>query len=68
MLIPALLPGKYSEQYGAKLWILIGGFSIQHTVDRHDYYVGPWRGLAVTAAYAVVALVLGLIVTRRRDI
>jgi cell division protein FtsW (lipid II flippase) len=29
VMIPAVLPGRFSEVNGAKLWILIGGFSIQ---------------------------------------
>jgi hypothetical protein len=49
-------------------WTPLGGFAIQHTVDRHDYFVSPWRGLAIAAAYAVVALVAGVIVTSRRDV
>ncbi|MFC7546268.1 FtsW/RodA/SpoVE family cell cycle protein [Plantactinospora sp. GCM10030261] len=29
VMIPAVLPAKYSEVYGAKLWIKVGSFSIQ---------------------------------------
>jgi cell division protein FtsW (lipid II flippase) len=29
VMIPAMLPARYSEVFGAKLWILVGGFSIQ---------------------------------------
>jgi hypothetical protein len=49
-------------------WTPLGGFAIQHTVDRHDYFVSPWRGFAIAAAYAAVALVAGVIVTNRRDV
>ena len=43
-------------------WTPLAGFSVQHTVERDDYFVEPWRGLGVTAVYAVLALVGGVIV------
>jgi hypothetical protein len=49
-------------------WTPLGGFAIQHTVERRDYFVSPWRGLSVTAAYALAALVAGAIVTNCRDV
>ena len=68
IVVPAMIVVDEDVSRALHRWTPLGGFSIQHTVERHDYYVGPWRGLAVTASYAIIALILGLVVTRRRDI
>ena len=66
--IPAMVVVNDDVTRALQRWTPLGGFAIQHTVDRSDYFVGPWRGLAIAAAYAIVALVVGTIVTNRRDI
>jgi hypothetical protein len=68
IVVPAMIVVDDDVSRALHRWTPLGGFSIQHTVERHDYFVGPWRGLAVTAVYAIVALVIGVVVTRRRDI
>ena len=71
VIIPVLLPARYSEVYGSKLWIRFGGFSIQP---------GEFAKLALMVFFAyylvrkreVLALasrrVLGLPVPRGRDV
>jgi hypothetical protein len=66
--VPAMIPVNDDVSRMLQRWTPFGGFAIQHTVDRHDYFVSPWRGLAIAAAYAVVAVVAGVIVTNRRDV
>lgn len=66
--IPAMVVVNDDVTRALQRWTPLGGFAIQHTVDRSDYFVGPWRGLAVAVAYAAVALIAGVIVTDRRDV
>lgn len=68
MLVPALLVVDENVARRVQGWSPFAGFSIQHTVDRDDYYTAPWVGLAVLAAYAAGAIALGVVVTRRRDV
>jgi ABC-2 type transport system permease protein len=68
MLVPAMLVVDEDVARRVQGWSPFAGFSIQHTVDREDYYTAPWIGLAVLAAYAFAALALGVVVTRRRDV
>jgi hypothetical protein len=68
VLVPALLAVDENVARKVQGWTPLAGFSIQHTVDRHDYYTAPWAGLAVLTAYASVALALGVAVTRHRDV
>ena len=67
-LVPALLAVDEDVARKVQGWTPFAGFSIQHTVDRSDYYTGPWDGLAVAALYAAAALAIGIVVTRRRDV
>lgn len=66
--VPAMILVNDDVSRMLQRWTPFGGFAIQHTRDRHDYFVSPWRGFAIAAAYAVVALVAGVIVTNRRDV
>lgn len=77
--LPAMAVVDESAARFLQRWSPLAGFAIQHTVDRPAtaeptttsplfYGVSPLAGLAVTAAYAAVAVVAGLVVTRRRDI
>ena len=59
LVLPGLLFTSDRLQAFAQRWTPFAGFSIQHTVDRPDYHAGPWHGLGVNAAYAVIALVGG---------
>src|SRR5262245_20217251 len=44
------------------------GFAVMETRPRPDAVIGPWAGLAVTAAYAVAALAAAIWLTARRDV
>ena len=68
LIVPALLMVDENVARKVQGWTPFAGFSIQHTVDRDDYYTAPWSGLAVLAAYALAALATGIAVTRRRDV
>jgi ABC-2 type transport system permease protein len=68
ILVPAMLVVDESVARKVQSWSPFAGFSIQHTVDRDDYYTASWAGLAVLTAYAAAALAIGIVVTRRRDV
>jgi hypothetical protein len=52
------------------MWISpVAGLSIQITRDRFDNPpYGPWVGLALTAAWAVVGLIAAAWMVKRRDV
>jgi ABC-2 type transport system permease protein len=68
LLVPAMVAVDEDVARTVQSVTPFAGFAIQHTVDRRDYYTAPWTGLAVTAAYAAVAVAGGIVVTRRRDV
>jgi hypothetical protein len=68
LLVPAMLVVDENVARKVQGWSPFAGFSIQHTVDRDDYYTAPWVGLGVLTAYAFAALVSGIAISRRRDV
>ncbi|OHV42465.1 ABC transporter permease subunit [Pseudofrankia sp. BMG5.36] len=68
LLLPGLLATSDRIQQFTQRWTPFAGFSIQHTVQRPDYFAGPWHGFVVTAAYTTVALVAAISLAHRRDI
>jgi ABC-type transport system involved in multi-copper enzyme maturation permease subunit len=83
VLVPRILATTSVLPDSAAQWVLrltpAAGFAIQqsiptyrqvtaHLVPQAGYYpLPPWAGLAVTAGYAAVALLLAVVVLRRRD-
>ena len=65
-LLTNALPEPYSTEF-AKYLPLNAGTQVIITMDHDPAMLGPWAGLAVTALYAVVALVAGAVVLGRRD-
>lgn len=43
------------------------GFAVQQTVQRYDTAIGPWSGLGVMLAYAVLTLAVAMWLAERRD-
>jgi ABC-2 type transport system permease protein len=68
IIVPAMAAVDEQTTRLLSRWTPIAGFAIQHTVDRPDYYIAPWAGLAVMASYAGLAVAAGLVVTHRRDV
>jgi cell division protein FtsW (lipid II flippase) len=71
VIIPVLLPARYSEVYGSKLWIKFGGFSVQPgefaklaLVAFFAYYLVRKREVLMLASRRV----LGIYLPRGRDL
>jgi ABC-2 type transport system permease protein len=62
----SFLPERLAEPL-EKFSLLGAGIAGQQIVDRADFSIGPWAGLAVVTAYAVAALVVALVVIAKRD-
>ncbi|SNS84091.1 ABC-2 family transporter protein [Streptosporangium subroseum] len=83
IVVPSILATVSVLPEGAARWLLrltpAAGFAIQqsvpeypqvtgHYVPQAGYYpLAPWAGLAVLCAYAALALVLAVVLLRRRD-
>ncbi|HEY0870602.1 MAG TPA: ABC transporter permease [Acidothermaceae bacterium] len=61
------LPAPYSNDV-AKYLPLNAGTQILTTMHQDPGMLGPWAGIGVTALYAVVALLAGLFMLKRRDV
>lgn len=68
ILVPPMLGiegpmGRFTQRFTP-----FSGFAVHHTIERDDYYIAPLVGLGVFAAYAALALSVGIAVTRRADV
>jgi ABC-2 type transport system permease protein len=69
-LVPAMLRMFGDQDWQRALYRIApstAGLTVQTTVDRASLPMGPWAGLAVTAAWAAGALTVGALILRRRD-
>ncbi|WP_344833327.1 hypothetical protein [Nonomuraea dietziae] len=83
ILVPYLLATTSVLPVGAAQWLVrltpAAGFAIQQSIPEYPYMTGhyapsagyyplpPWGGLAVTCAYAAIALAAAIVLLRRRD-
>ncbi len=65
-LLANALPSPYSTDV-SKYLPLNAGTQILTTVNRDTTMLGPWAGLGITALYALVALLAGAVILKRRD-
>jgi ABC-2 type transport system permease protein len=56
------------QRWVYKLSPSTAGQAIQSTVDLHELPIGPWAGLGVAAAWAIVVLGVGALTLRARDV
>jgi ABC-2 type transport system permease protein len=71
LLAPAVMMAFLNPQWQRWLFKLApstAGQSIQSTVDLKSLPIGPWAGLAVAAAWAIVVLGAGALTIRLRDV
>jgi ABC-2 type transport system permease protein len=65
-LLASALPSPYDSDV-TKYLPLTAGNRVISTVNPDANTLGPWAGIGITALYALVALVAGAVVLRRRD-
>jgi hypothetical protein len=69
VLLPAILAGAVPEAIGD--WMIrltpSAGLAVMQTRPDPDIPIGPWAGLGVVAAYAVVSIGVGVWLVSRRD-
>jgi ABC-type transport system involved in multi-copper enzyme maturation permease subunit len=66
-LLTNALPAPYSTDV-AKYLPLNAGTQIITTINPDPTMLGPWAGIGITALYALVALLAGALILKRRDV
>jgi hypothetical protein len=70
MIVPQII-GMALLSVDAQRWINrltpVAGLAIQQTRYRLDSAIGPWGGFGVLCGYAAAALVVAILLVRRRD-
>jgi hypothetical protein len=64
-IMTSFLPGSWRDSVGE--WIPFNAGSQIIATRPAEHMLSPWTGFAVFAGYAAIALVAGVILTRRRD-
>jgi ABC-2 type transport system permease protein len=65
-ILASTLPAPYSTDV-AKYLPLNAGSQVITTINPDPNLFGPWAGIGITALYAVIALVSGAVILKRRD-